>query len=64
MFALAFVVAAWRYFKTGSKAAVVVCTLALAAPLVNLNTPRLRHVFYAFYPVHLAALWLLASRMK
>lgn len=79
-FALAFVVFAWWHFKTGSKAAVVACALALAAlyvvnknlwalaavplmlaaPLVDLKTPRLRHVFYAFYPVHLAALWLLA----
>ena len=79
-FALAFTVSAWWYFKTGSKAAVVACTLALAAlyvvnknlwalaaipmmlaaPLVDLNVHRLRHVFYAFYPVHLAVLCLLA----
>ncbi len=29
----------------------------LAAPFVNLHVPRLRWVFYAFYPAHLAALW-------
>lgn len=75
-FALAFVVAAWWYFKTANKLAVAVCALALAAlfvvnknlwalaavplmlaaPLVELNMPRLRHVFYAFYPAHLAVL--------
>ena len=35
--------------------------LMLAAPLVDLNMPRLRHVFYAFYPAHLAALLALTS---
>src|SRR5690606_3963919 len=28
--------------------------LMLAAPLVDVKLPRLQHVFYAFYPVHLA----------
>lgn len=74
--ALTFVVSAWWYFKTGSKAAVVACTLALAAlfvvnknlwalataplmlaaPLVDLKIPRLRHAFYGLYLVHLAVL--------
>lgn len=35
--------------------------LMLAAPLVDLNMPRLRHVFYAFYPAHLAALLFLSK---
>lgn len=35
--------------------------LMLAAPLVDVKVPRLRHVFYAFYPLHLAVLWLLVA---
>jgi hypothetical protein len=78
-FGLVFVLGAWWHSKTGSKAAVAVCTLALSAlfvvnknlwalaavplmlsaPLINLKTPRLRYAFYAYYPSHLAALWLL-----
>lgn len=80
-FALAFVVAAWWYFKTANKLAVVICILALAAlfvvnknlwalaavplmlaaPLLDLNTPRLRRVFYAFYPAHLAFILMLSK---
>lgn len=37
--------------------------LMLAAPLVDLKTPRLRHMFYAYYPAHLAALLLLSKAL-
>lgn len=33
--------------------------LILAAPRVQLSVPRARSVFYAYYPAHLAALWLI-----
>lgn len=35
--------------------------LMLAAPLVDLNMPRLRHVFYVLYPAHLAVLLVLSK---
>lgn len=80
--AVAFVLAAWRYFKTGNKLALVGCALALAAlfvvnknlwalaaipvmlaaPLVKCQVPRVRHVFYAYYPAHLAVIFF-ASRI-
>ena len=79
--AVAFVLAAWRYFKTGNKLPVVGCTLALAAlfvvnknlwalvaipvmlaaPLVKCQVPRIRHVFYAYYPAHLAVILLVST---
>lgn len=80
-FALAFVVCAWWYCKTASKAALVAWVLAaaslyvvnrnlwalaampliLAAPLVDVRMPRFRHVFYAYYPAHLAVLLLVTT---
>lgn len=30
----------------------------LAAPRVELSMPRMRHLFYVYYPAHLAVLWL------
>jgi hypothetical protein len=38
--------------------------LMLVAPWVDLKIPRLRHVFYVFYPAHLAALLVLSTVMK
>lgn len=35
--------------------------LILAAPWVDLRMPRLRNVFYAYYPAHLAALLIVSS---
>lgn len=37
--------------------------LILAAPYVDLRLPRLRNVFYAYYPAHLAVLWLVSWRL-
>lgn len=82
--AVAFVLFAWRWFKTGSKLAVAGCALALAAlfvvnknlwalatipmmlaaPAIKLRVPRLRHVFYAYYPAHLAVILLVATLNK
>jgi uncharacterized protein YfaA (DUF2138 family) len=40
--------------------------LAAAAPglRVDLRVPRLRWAFYAYYPLHLAALWLIRIPMS
>lgn len=35
--------------------------LILAAPLVDVRMPRFRHVFYAYYPAHLAVLLLVTT---
>lgn len=35
-----------------------------AAPLCCLSMPRLRYVFYAYYPAHLTMLWYLARTMR
>lgn len=81
--AVAFVLAAWWYFKTANKLALVGCALALAAlfvvnknlwalvaipvmlaaPLVKCQVPRIRHVFYAYYPAHLAVILLVSTLM-
>lgn len=37
--------------------------LILAAQHVDLRLPRLRNVFYAYYPAHLAVLWLVSWRL-
>ena len=34
--------------------------IILTAPHVDLALPRRRTMFYAYYPVHLAAMWLAA----
>jgi hypothetical protein len=34
--------------------------LILAAPRIELNMPRFRYVFYAYYPTHLAVLWIVS----
>ena len=35
----------------------------LAASVVDLRVPRMRWAFYAYYPIHLAALWLIRIPM-
>lgn len=37
--------------------------LMLAAPHVHLKVPRARHLFYAFYPAHLGAIWLVSKAL-
>lgn len=79
---IAFVVAAWWYFKTGRQAALVACALCLAilypvnqnlwalgviplmlaAQHVECAVPRVKHLFYAYYPAHLAMI-LAASKI-
>jgi hypothetical protein len=38
--------------------------LLLVASRINLRVPRLRWAFYAYYPLHLAALWLIRIPMS
>ena len=38
--------------------------LLLVASRVDLPMPRLRWAFYAYYPLHLAALWLIRIPMS
>ena len=48
------------YAINGNYWAVAALPLLLAAPRLNLTLPRVRWMFYAYYPAHLAALLLLA----
>lgn len=41
--------------------ALLVIPLVYAARFVDLPMPRYRHVFYVFYPAHLAVLWLVQA---
>lgn len=41
----------------GNAWALLALPILLAAPRVALPVPRLRHVFYAYYPLHLMLLW-------
>jgi hypothetical protein len=41
--------------------ALLVIPLIYAAQYVDLRMPRYRHVFYVFYPAHLAVIWLLQT---
>ncbi|MCW2314150.1 TraX family protein [Rhodoferax antarcticus] len=38
--------------------------VVLAASLLDLRVPRLRWVFYGYYPLHLFALWLIRIPMS
>lgn len=48
------------YFANLNFWALGAMVIILAAPLVNVQVDRMRNVFYAYYPVHLAAIWLVA----
>jgi hypothetical protein len=43
--------------------AIAALPLLLVAPYVEIPTPRMRHIFYVYYPAHLAVLWLVGSWM-
>lgn len=53
--------AASLYVVNSNLWAVMSIPLILAAPLVSINVPRYRHVFYAYYPAHLAAILLISK---
>jgi hypothetical protein len=52
--------AAALYFANQSHWALTAMPLVLAAPYLRLHVPRLRYLFYVYYPAHLAVLLLLA----
>ena len=47
----------------GNHWALATLPLLLLATRLDLNLPRVRWVFYAYYPVHLAAIWLIRIPM-
>lgn len=52
------------WFINGNHWALAAFPLLLAASRVDLPVPRLRWAFYAYYPAHLAALWLIRIPMS
>ncbi|PYD23758.1 conjugal transfer protein TraX, partial [Pseudomonas syringae pv. pisi] len=44
--------------------ALAVVPLVIVAGGVDLRVPRLRWAFYTYYPLHLAALWLIRIPMR
>lgn len=52
------------WFINGNLWALVAVPGVLAASLVDLRVPRLRWVFYGYYPLHLFALWLIRIPMS
>jgi hypothetical protein len=60
--ALAALAALW--FINGNLWALVAVPVVLTASLVNLRVPRLRWVFYGYYPLHLFSLWLIRIPMS
>jgi hypothetical protein len=65
-FAAAAVVAACAslWFVNGNNWALLALPLIMAVSRLDLSVPRLRWAFYAFYPAHLAALWLIRIPMS
>ena len=61
-FALLAVAALWRINQNGW--ALAALPLLLAASRVDIPMPRLRYAFYAYYPLHLAILWLIRIPMR
>ena len=59
---LAAIAALWFINRNGW--AVAALPLLLVASRINLRVPRLRWAFYAYYPLHLAALWLIRIPMS
>jgi hypothetical protein len=61
--ALAVLACAALWFVNGNLWALSALPLLIASSRVNVTMPRLRWVFYAYYPLHLAALWLIRIPM-
>lgn len=51
-------------YINGNQWALLALPLILLASALDLPVPRMRWVFYAFYPLHLAALWLIRIPMS
>nr|AVR64159.1 TraX protein [Escherichia coli] len=47
------------WYINGNLWALAVVPLVIVAAGVDLRVPRLRWAFYTYYPLHLAALWLI-----
>jgi hypothetical protein len=62
--ALALTALAALWFVNGNLWALLTLPVVLVASLVNLRVPRLRWVFYTYYPLHLAAIWLIRIPMS
>jgi hypothetical protein len=62
--ALVILACAALWFINGNLWALVALPLLFCASYVDLPIPRWRWVFYAFYPAHLAALWLIRIPMS
>ena len=52
------------WFINGNLWALAAVPLVIGAAGVDLRIPRLRWAFYAYYPLHLAALWLIRIPMR
>lgn len=57
--ALALTALAALWFINSNQWALLALPAILGASLVNLHVPRLRWIFYTYYPLHLAAIWLI-----
>jgi hypothetical protein len=62
--ALALAALASLWFVNNNLMALAAVPVVLAASLVDLRVPRLRWVFYGYYPLHLFALWLIRIPMS
>lgn len=52
------------YFVNKNMWAMLAIPIILVAPRVDVSLPRVRHVFYAYYPAHLIALLLIRIPMR
>jgi len=61
---IAILACAALWFINGNWWALTALPLLFCASYIDLSVPRWRWVFYAFYPAHLAALWLIRIPMR
>lgn len=61
---LALVALAALWFVNDNLWALIALPVILVASRIDLNVPRIRWMFYAYYPVHLIALWLIRIPMR